>query len=104
MYNKIQEYKQMGYSIRKTARESDIDRKTVRKYWNMEGIALSMIEQFFNCYNPDTFGVYRIHQNTKSSLCNTLEYERSRIHMLHERMLRTHEATDAVQGRNRGIA
>jgi len=36
MYNKIQEYKQMGYSIRKTAREADIDRKTVRKYWNMK--------------------------------------------------------------------
>jgi len=36
MYNKIQAYKQMGYSIRKIAREADIDRKTVRKYWNME--------------------------------------------------------------------
>jgi transposase len=35
MYNKIQTYKQMGYSIRKTAREADFDRKTVRKYWNM---------------------------------------------------------------------
>ena len=35
MYNKIQSYKQMGYSIRKTAREADIDRKTVQKYWNM---------------------------------------------------------------------
>ena len=35
VYNKIQSYKQMGYSIRKTAREADIDRKTVRKYWNM---------------------------------------------------------------------
>ena len=36
MYNKIQEYKQMGYSLRKTSREADIDRKTVRKYWNMK--------------------------------------------------------------------
>jgi transposase len=36
MYNKIQSYKQMGYSLRKTAREADIDRKTVRKYWNMQ--------------------------------------------------------------------
>ena len=36
MYNKKQSYKQMGYSLRKTAREADIDRKTVRKYWNME--------------------------------------------------------------------
>lgn len=35
MYNKIQEYKQMGYSIRRTAREADVDRKTVQKYWNM---------------------------------------------------------------------
>lgn len=35
MYNKVQSYKQMGYSIRRTAREADIDRKTVRKYWNM---------------------------------------------------------------------
>jgi transposase len=35
MYNKIQEYKQLGYTIRKTAREADIDRKTVRKYWEM---------------------------------------------------------------------
>jgi len=35
MYNKVQAYKQMGYSIRRTAREVDIDRKTVRKYWNM---------------------------------------------------------------------
>lgn len=36
MYNKIQEYKQTGYTIRKTARELDIDRKTVRKYWYMD--------------------------------------------------------------------
>ena len=35
MYNKIQAHKQMGYSIRKCARELDIDRKTVRKYWQM---------------------------------------------------------------------
>jgi len=35
MYNKIQSYKQMGYSLRKIAREMDIDRKTVRKYWYM---------------------------------------------------------------------
>ena len=35
MYNEIQSYKQMGYTIRKTAREADLDRKTVRKYWNM---------------------------------------------------------------------
>jgi Transposase and inactivated derivatives len=35
MYNKIQSYRQMGYSIRKCAREADIDRKTVQKYWNM---------------------------------------------------------------------
>ena len=36
MYNKIQEYKQTGYTMRKTARELDIDRKTVRKYWYMD--------------------------------------------------------------------
>lgn len=36
MYNKIQGYKQMGYSIRKCAREVDVDRKTVRKYWYMK--------------------------------------------------------------------
>ena len=36
MYNKIQSYKQMGYSIRRTAREADIDRKTVQKYWRMQ--------------------------------------------------------------------
>ena len=35
MYNKIQAHKQMGYGIRKCAREIDMDRKTVRKYWNM---------------------------------------------------------------------
>jgi len=35
MYNKVQSYKQMGYSIRQTARDADMDRKTVRKYWNM---------------------------------------------------------------------
>ena len=35
MYNEIQSYKQMGYSKRKIARELDIDRKTVRKYWEM---------------------------------------------------------------------
>ena len=35
MYKKIQGYKQIGYSIRKTARVADIDRKTVRKYWEM---------------------------------------------------------------------
>ena len=35
MYSKIQSYKQMGYSIRRTAREADIDRKTVQKYWRM---------------------------------------------------------------------
>ena len=36
MYTKIQAAKQMGYSIRKCAREMDIDRKTVRKYWEMK--------------------------------------------------------------------
>ena len=35
MYNEIQSYKQMGYTIRRTARAIDFDRKTVRKYWNM---------------------------------------------------------------------
>jgi len=35
MYNEIQAYKQMGYSIRRCAREIDVDRKTVRKYWHM---------------------------------------------------------------------
>jgi transposase len=35
MYSEIQGYKQIGYSIRRCARETDIDRKTVRKYWNM---------------------------------------------------------------------
>ena len=36
MYTKIQAAKQMGYSIRKCAREMDIDRKTVKKYWEMK--------------------------------------------------------------------
>lgn len=36
MYNEIQAFKQMGYSIRRCAREIDIDRKTVRKYWHMQ--------------------------------------------------------------------
>jgi len=35
MYNEIQSYKQMGYSLRRCARTVDIDRKTVRKYWYM---------------------------------------------------------------------
>jgi transposase len=35
MYYKIQAYKQMGYTIRGCAREIDIDRKTIRKYWDM---------------------------------------------------------------------
>ena len=35
MYNEIQTYKQMGYTIRSCARTIDFDRKTVRKYWNM---------------------------------------------------------------------
>lgn len=35
MYNKIQSYKQMGYSIRKTAREADVDWENSTKYWNM---------------------------------------------------------------------
>ena len=35
MYSKIQSYKQMGGTIRGTAREVDLDRKTVRKYWHM---------------------------------------------------------------------
>jgi len=35
MYNEIQAYKQIGYSIRRCAREIDLDRKTVRKYWHM---------------------------------------------------------------------
>jgi len=36
MYNEIQGLKQMGYTIRRCAREIDMDRKTVRKYWHME--------------------------------------------------------------------
>lgn len=35
MYNEIQTLKQKGYTIRRCAREVDIDRKTVRKYWYM---------------------------------------------------------------------
>lgn len=35
MYNEIKALKQKGYSIRRCAREVDIDRKTVRKYWHM---------------------------------------------------------------------
>ncbi|MCL2318687.1 MAG: IS21 family transposase [Treponema sp.] len=35
MYNEIQSYKQMGYSLRRCARTVDVDRKTVRKYWYM---------------------------------------------------------------------
>ena len=35
MYSEIQGYKQIGYLIRRCAREIDIDRKTVRKYWHM---------------------------------------------------------------------
>jgi transposase len=35
MYYKIQAYRQMGYTIRGCAREIDIDRKTIRKYWDM---------------------------------------------------------------------
>jgi len=35
MYRKIQSYKQQGYTIRRCARTIDVDRKTVRKYWNM---------------------------------------------------------------------
>jgi len=35
MYNEVQSYKQMGYSLRRCARTIDLDRKTVRKYWYM---------------------------------------------------------------------
>ena len=35
MYNKIQECKQLGYSMRRCAKEIKLDRKTVQKYWNM---------------------------------------------------------------------
>jgi transposase len=36
MYAKIQQYKAKGFSIRQTARELDVDKKTVGKYWNMD--------------------------------------------------------------------
>ena len=35
MYGKIQERKRLGYSQRLTAKELDLDRGTVRKYWDM---------------------------------------------------------------------
>jgi transposase len=35
MYNEIQSYKQKGYSLRRCARTLDLDRKTIRKYWEM---------------------------------------------------------------------
>lgn len=35
MYNKVQGYKQQGYSIRRCSRAIPLDRKTVRKYWDM---------------------------------------------------------------------
>jgi len=35
MYKEVQSYKQIGYTIRGCARELKIDRKTVKKYWNM---------------------------------------------------------------------
>ena len=49
MYNKIQAYKQMGYSIGKIAREIDTDRKTVGKYWDME--AREKTRYFRKCYS-----------------------------------------------------
>jgi hypothetical protein len=36
MSQKIQAFKQQGYTIRGTAHEIDVDRKTVRKYWLKE--------------------------------------------------------------------
>jgi len=46
MYTKIQERRAMGYSKRRTASELEIDKKTVRKYWEMseENYAQSVIE------------------------------------------------------------
>lgn len=35
MYGKIQELKSLGYSKRKTAKELNIDKRTVKKYWEM---------------------------------------------------------------------
>lgn len=35
MYTEIQERKRLGYSQRAVARELDIDRKTIRRYWEM---------------------------------------------------------------------
>jgi len=36
MYGKIQARKKIGYSQRLTAKELEIDRGTVKKYWNMK--------------------------------------------------------------------
>ena len=35
MYSEIQQRKRAGYSQRAVARELDIDRKTIRRYWEM---------------------------------------------------------------------
>jgi transposase len=35
IFNEIQAHKQMGYSQNKVAKVTGLDRKTVKKYWNM---------------------------------------------------------------------
>jgi len=46
MYTEIQKRKAMGYSKRRCARELEIDKKTVNKYWEMseEKYAQSVVE------------------------------------------------------------
>jgi transposase len=36
MFGRIQEFKSLGYSKRKTARELKLDKRTVKKYWEMD--------------------------------------------------------------------
>jgi transposase len=63
MYGKIQERKRLGYSQRLTARELEIDRGTVKKYWEM---------------NEDEYAEYRVESKSRTK---ELDAYRARIVM-----------------------
>ena len=77
MYNEIQAYKQIGYSIRRCAREIDLDRKTVRKYWYMaqDEYVRYMAEcrersKILDPYRAEITGLLELYPNITSAIIN----------------------------------
>jgi transposase len=81
MYNRIQELKRLGKSIRSIAKDLKIDLKTVRKYYEMtEDAHKQMIaeaserEKIFDSYQKEIIEIYEINDYEQLNMCSIYDY------------------------------